>query len=243
MSVEGMNQSNVPLSEEERARIAQIEKERALSDAELIKDGAEYVVDENGEKRLEVTDEQLHFFISAFDNLNKMKNKKLIKSEYLAQLNSIEERKIEFLESNREHHQWRQKFFYNEVFNLTFPYFTLEDLEEISYLYKKSEQGGDSVWFSPESQAFKKMAKTFEDVAAYSMPDDKIVEDIKKRLVASPKKKSLLKELRRYSYVFSVDSCDYQQANEQLCRRCVLAGIDINRVETRIAEIKALQKI
>lgn len=37
---------------------AKIEKERTISDAELLKSGAEYVVNEEGEKRLEVTEEQ-----------------------------------------------------------------------------------------------------------------------------------------------------------------------------------------
>lgn len=37
---------------------AKIEKERTISDAELLKGGAEYVVDENGEKILSVTIEQ-----------------------------------------------------------------------------------------------------------------------------------------------------------------------------------------
>lgn len=44
------------LTDEERARIAELEKSRALSDAELLKGGAEYVVDEKGEKVLVVTD-------------------------------------------------------------------------------------------------------------------------------------------------------------------------------------------
>ncbi len=43
-------------SPEEMAKIA---KERALSDAELLKGGAEYKFDEKGEKHLEVTDEQV----------------------------------------------------------------------------------------------------------------------------------------------------------------------------------------
>jgi len=38
---------------------AKIETERTLSDAEMIKDGAEYVVDEGGDKRLEATSEQV----------------------------------------------------------------------------------------------------------------------------------------------------------------------------------------
>jgi hypothetical protein len=43
------------LTDEERARIAELEKSRALSDAELLKGGAEYVVDENGRKELNIT--------------------------------------------------------------------------------------------------------------------------------------------------------------------------------------------
>mgnify|MGYP001559555202 CR=1 FL=1 len=39
--------------------MAKIEKERALSDAELLKGGAEYKFNEKGEKRLDATDEQL----------------------------------------------------------------------------------------------------------------------------------------------------------------------------------------
>ncbi len=69
MSVEGVNQNSGPLSEEERARIAQIENARALSDAVLIKGGAEYVVDENGEKRLEVTEEQKNEEFKLFKRL------------------------------------------------------------------------------------------------------------------------------------------------------------------------------
>lgn len=38
---------------------AKTEKERTLSDADLLKKGAEYVVDELGEKRLEVTGQQI----------------------------------------------------------------------------------------------------------------------------------------------------------------------------------------
>lgn len=43
------------LTDEERARIAELEKSRTLSDAELLKGGAEYVVNENGEKELDLT--------------------------------------------------------------------------------------------------------------------------------------------------------------------------------------------
>lgn len=53
-----MNQEkgpSMPSSEE----MAQNEKERTLSDAELIKDGAEYKINEKGEKRLDLTDKQI----------------------------------------------------------------------------------------------------------------------------------------------------------------------------------------
>lgn len=40
-------------------QIAELEKSRTISDAELLKGGAEYVVDEKGEKRLEITKKQL----------------------------------------------------------------------------------------------------------------------------------------------------------------------------------------
>lgn len=39
--------------------IAEIEKSRTLSDAELLKDGAEYKINDEGEKRLEISNEQL----------------------------------------------------------------------------------------------------------------------------------------------------------------------------------------
>src|SRR3989344_5223073 len=45
---------NQPTPEE----IAEMEKSRTISDAELLEDGAEYVVDEEGEKILHTTDEQ-----------------------------------------------------------------------------------------------------------------------------------------------------------------------------------------
>lgn len=40
-------------------QIAELEKSRTISDAELLKGGAEYVVDEKEEKRLEITKKQL----------------------------------------------------------------------------------------------------------------------------------------------------------------------------------------
>ena len=46
------------LTPEERVRIADIEKDRAFSVVELLKGGAEYVVDENGEKHLKLSENQ-----------------------------------------------------------------------------------------------------------------------------------------------------------------------------------------
>ena len=40
-------------------QIAELEKSRTISDAELLKGGAEYVVDEKEEKRLGITKKQL----------------------------------------------------------------------------------------------------------------------------------------------------------------------------------------
>ena len=48
-------QPKIPSSEE----MAEIEKERVLSDAELLKEGAEYKFDESGQKILELTEEQV----------------------------------------------------------------------------------------------------------------------------------------------------------------------------------------
>ncbi|KKW22691.1 MAG: hypothetical protein UY65_C0018G0011 [Parcubacteria group bacterium GW2011_GWA2_51_12] len=50
------NQENYRPTPEEQAKL---EKERTLSDADLLKKGAEYKIDEFGEKRLEVTKKQL----------------------------------------------------------------------------------------------------------------------------------------------------------------------------------------
>jgi hypothetical protein len=48
-----------PLSTEEQKKIAEIEKQRTLSDAELLKSGAQYLVDTKGNKRLDLTDVQI----------------------------------------------------------------------------------------------------------------------------------------------------------------------------------------
>jgi hypothetical protein len=53
----------IKLTPEEQAKI---EKERTISDAELLKGGAEYVVDDKGEKRLEVTDGQKKHYQDKF---------------------------------------------------------------------------------------------------------------------------------------------------------------------------------
>jgi hypothetical protein len=56
-----IGEPTMPTAEEQKLtpeEQAKLEKSRALSDAELLKGGAEYVVDENGEKRLEVTKDQ-----------------------------------------------------------------------------------------------------------------------------------------------------------------------------------------
>ena len=51
----GFEQPSTPSPEE----MAEIKKERTLSEAELLEGGAEYKVDEEGKERLEVTDEQI----------------------------------------------------------------------------------------------------------------------------------------------------------------------------------------
>ena len=50
-----MSEPKMPTPEE----MAKIAKSRTESDAELLKDGAEYVVDEKGDERLELTKEQI----------------------------------------------------------------------------------------------------------------------------------------------------------------------------------------
>ena len=47
-----------PLSQAEIEKIAEIEKSRAISDAGLLKEAAEFNIDEKGEKELELTKEQ-----------------------------------------------------------------------------------------------------------------------------------------------------------------------------------------
>lgn len=50
------------LTDEERARIAELEKSRALSDAKLVKDGARYVSDGRGGKKLRLSCDQNKYF-------------------------------------------------------------------------------------------------------------------------------------------------------------------------------------
>lgn len=51
----GFGEPKMPTPEE----MAKMQKERALSDAELIKGGADYAIDKNGNLKLNVTDEQI----------------------------------------------------------------------------------------------------------------------------------------------------------------------------------------
>ncbi|HOX10819.1 MAG TPA: hypothetical protein P5323_04025 [Candidatus Moranbacteria bacterium] len=66
-------QPSTPSPEE----MAKIEKEKALSDAELLKGGADYKFDEKGQKRLDVTDEQIE---KARGEMEQDKNKENIES-------------------------------------------------------------------------------------------------------------------------------------------------------------------
>lgn len=64
--------------------IAKIEKERTISDAELLKGGAEYEINESGEKILEPTREQLE----------KIKNDKNLEEDLDRLKKMFEEKKI-----------------------------------------------------------------------------------------------------------------------------------------------------
>ncbi|KKW06964.1 MAG: hypothetical protein UY41_C0011G0021 [Candidatus Moranbacteria bacterium GW2011_GWE1_49_15] len=70
--------------------MAKIQKERALSDAELIKGGAEYVADENG-LRLEVTREQANQIEDEeiFDRLNEQQKLGIETIHYLNELEDV----------------------------------------------------------------------------------------------------------------------------------------------------------
>ncbi|HBP01392.1 MAG TPA: hypothetical protein DD454_04255 [Candidatus Moranbacteria bacterium] len=81
-----MGEPKMPTPEE----MAKIQKERALSDAELIKGGAEYVADENG-LRLEVTREQANQIEDEeiFDRLNEQQKLGIETIHYLNELEDV----------------------------------------------------------------------------------------------------------------------------------------------------------
>jgi len=66
--------------------MAEIEKERTLSDAELLKEGAEYKFDESGQKRFELTEEQV-------ERARKEMEQELKKKEGMEEVNYIETEK------------------------------------------------------------------------------------------------------------------------------------------------------
>lgn len=57
--MESMSPNQLPASELSPEEIAQMEKSRTISDAELLKDGAEYSVDNIGRSELRPTDKQI----------------------------------------------------------------------------------------------------------------------------------------------------------------------------------------
>lgn len=76
-----MNPEKQKYSEDEQYKIASKEERRTRSDAELIKDGAEYKVNEDGEKVLEVTPEQKYIIDKYSDYGDKEKI-----TEFIAEL-------------------------------------------------------------------------------------------------------------------------------------------------------------
>ena len=78
-SFKGINSEKQKYSEDEQYEIASKEERRTRSDAELIKDGAQYKVNEKGEKVLEATHEQKYIIDKYHNYSDEEKIKEFIK--------------------------------------------------------------------------------------------------------------------------------------------------------------------
>lgn len=91
----GFEKADTPSPEE----MAKIEKERTLSDAELIKEGAEYEFDSEGNKVLKVTESQIE---EKIEENNKIEKQKEVTKEKISESLDIKQEKIENVENNTE---------------------------------------------------------------------------------------------------------------------------------------------
>ena len=111
--------------------MAELEKSRAINDAELLKDGAEYKVDEKGNKHLEVTEQHIGTAIEFHNDIELAE--KYCTKEFLGKMKHILIRSVH--ENPELDPEYKSK--YCTMLDDVFTHTKIEILVESALLYKE----------------------------------------------------------------------------------------------------------